>query len=110
MGCWCRVNSRSQLYRPSGRRVTAEIQIETPQGRKKFLDIFRRWRVGLRRHWRLRWARLERLQDDIFGVLKRVALETLIDKGLNFGFGDPNRHGGGLLLHYDPSTDGKTAR
>jgi hypothetical protein len=33
---------------------------------------------------------LEGLQDDIFGILKRAALKTLIDERLNFGFSDVN--------------------
>jgi len=54
--------------------------------------------------WLGRRARLKRLQDDIFGILERAAPKTLIDKLLNFGSGDLNRHRSCLLLHYDPST------
>jgi hypothetical protein len=36
---------------------------------------------------------LQRLQDDVFGILKRAAPKTLIDERLNFGPGDLNRHG-----------------
>lgn len=36
--------------------------------------------------------RFKRLQNDILGVLKRPSFEPLIDKGLDFGPGDLDRH------------------
>ena len=38
------------------------------------------------------------LQDDIFGILKRAALKTLVDERLNFGLGDLNPHGRVLVF------------
>jgi len=64
--------------------------MEAPQRRKEFHDIFRGRHVGPWRRWR---RRLKRLKDDIFRILERAALETLIDQVFDFGSGDLDGHG-----------------
>src|SRR5437016_13235820 len=101
-GCWYRAENRSrEIGRAARRRIANEIKVirQALYGFKYLSQAFLGMgSVRLRCRGRLRRRRLKCLQDDIFGILKPTALKTLINEGLNFGFGDLNSHRRGLPL------------